>query len=45
MGEFDDVENYLLCGKYPEEYTKGKKVNLRRKCGDNFKLEAGIHRT
>ena len=45
MGEFDDVENYLLYGKYPEEYTKGKKANLRRKCGDNFKLEAGIHRT
>ena len=25
MGEFDDVENYLLYGKYPEEYTRAKK--------------------
>ena len=33
MGEFDVVENYLLHGKYPEGYTKGKKANLRRKQG------------
>ena len=33
MGEFDDVENYLLHGKYPEGYTKAKKANLRRKQG------------
>jgi len=25
MGEIDYVENYLLHGKYPEEYTKGIK--------------------
>ena len=40
MGEFDDVESYLLHGKYPEECTKGEKVNLRRKCRNNFKIEA-----
>ena len=42
MGEFDEVENYLLRGKYPEGYTKGKKANLRRKCRNNFKIEGGI---
>ena len=45
MGEFDDVENYLLHGKYPEGYAKGEKANLLRKCRDNFKIEAGILRT
>ena len=42
MGEFDDIENYLLCGKHPEGYTKGEKANLQRKCRNNFKVEAGI---
>ena len=41
IGE-DDVENYLLRGKYLEGYTKGEKANLRRKCRNNFKIEAGI---
>ena len=31
MGEFDDVENYLLHGKYPEGYAKGEKANLQIK--------------
>ena len=30
MGEFDEVENYLLHGKYPEGYMKGEKANLWR---------------
>ena len=42
MDEFDDIENYLLRGKYPEGYSKGEKANLRRKCRNNFKIEAGI---
>ena len=31
MGEFDVVENYLLHGKYPEGYTKGKKSKSANK--------------
>ena len=45
IGEVDDVENYLLHGKYPEGYTKGEQAHLRRKCRDNFKIGAGILRT
>ena len=30
MGEFDDVENYLLHGKYPEGYTKGKSKSAKK---------------
>ena len=44
MGEFDGVD-CVLHGKYPEGYTKGDKANLRRKCRNNFKNEAGIFRT
>ena len=36
MGEFDEVEKYLLRWKYPE------KANLRKKYRNNFKIEAGI---
>ncbi len=42
MGEFVDVENYLLHGQYPEGTSKGEKANLRWKCRNNYKIEAGI---
>ena len=45
MGEFDDVKNCLLHGKYPEGYAKGEKANLQKKCSDNFKIETGFLRT
>ena len=32
MDEFDDIENYLLRGKYPEGYSKGEKANLTDEC-------------
>ena len=45
MGEVDDIESYLLHGKYPRDiYTEGEKASLQRKCRDN-KIEAGILRT
>ena len=31
MGNFDDIENYLLCKKYPEEYTKDEKAETTSK--------------
>ena len=40
--ELKAVENYLHRGDYPDDYSKGEKANLRRKCRNNFKLEAGI---
>ena len=41
MGEFVDVENYLSRRKYLEGITMGEKANLRRKCRNNYKIEAG----
>ncbi len=42
MGEFRDVESYLLHGDYPEGLSKGEKVNLRRKCRNIYKIKDGI---
>ena len=39
--ELKTVENYLHHGDYPDDYWKGE-AKLRRKCRNNFKLEAGI---
>ena len=40
--EFEDVENYLLRGKYPFGMEKGEKANLRRRCRNNFKFAEGV---
>ena len=40
--EFEDVENYLLRGKYPFGMEKGEKANLRRRCRNNSKVAEGI---
>ena len=42
MEYFADIERYILLGEYPAGLSKGDKANLRRRCRNNFKLEAGI---
>ena len=42
MDEFQVAENYIRYGQYPDSLGKGEKANLRRKCRNNFKFEAGI---
>ena len=36
------VEQYLRAGVYPSGFSKGEKVNLRRKCRNNYKFEDGV---
>ena len=42
MDELTTVEAYLRYGDYPDDYTKGEKNNLRRKCRNNYKYENGM---
>ena len=42
MEDFTAIEYYLLRGEYPARLPKGDKANLRWRCRNNFKLEAGI---
>jgi hypothetical protein len=42
LEDLTDIERYLLCGEYPAGLSKGDKANLRRRCRNNFKLEAGV---
>ena len=46
MGEIDYVENYLLHGKYPEEYTKGVKQISKENAETTLrlKLESSKHK-
>ena len=42
MEDLTDIERYLLRGEYPAGLSKGDKANLRWRCRNNFKLEAGV---
>ena len=38
----EEVENYLMNAKYPQDLSKGEKANFQQKVRNNFKLEDGI---
>ena len=42
MDKLCEVENYLLRGEYPLNFTKAEKSNLRRRCRNNFRIELGV---
>ena len=42
MQKYAAVDAYLRRGEYPSGIVKGEKANLRRKCGNNFRVEEGV---
>ena len=40
-GEYQNIYNYLSTQQYPATLDDKHKINFRRKCKDNFKLEDG----
>ena len=40
--ELSVVEKYLVHREYPNEFSKAEKANIRRKCGNNYKMEDGV---